>query len=115
MIIRSLDSSNDWNFGKGVQSFFKELDAIKQNLITRLLEWKGECFFALGDGVDWNNFLDIGTKSLLDADIKRVILQSDGVLGLDNYVSNLTLRNLEIQCSILTIYGTLKLNEVLNA
>ena len=39
----------------------------------------------MDDGVDWQNFLDIGKKRFLDIDIKRVILQTEGVLRISSY------------------------------
>jgi hypothetical protein len=79
-----------------------------------LRQWKGECFFDPDNGVDWNNFMDIGTKALLDSDILRVILQSDGIIRVDSFLSTLTpdTRNLNVQATLFTFYGNLSLNEV---
>ena len=87
MIVRALDANGDWTFGSGKQNYLSALNALKQQIVTRLKSWKGNCFFALQDGVDWNNYLDIGTKNLLDLDIKRVVLQTGGVLRMRNYSS----------------------------
>ena len=111
MIIRSLTPSGDWTFGKGIQDFSKDLEAIKLNIKTRIKEWKGNCFFNLNSGPDWNSFLDIGTKNFLDRDVLRTILQSYGVLRIDSYSSVLTDRSLAIQAEVATIYGTFLINE----
>ena len=107
MIHRNLDEKNDWTFGKGIQDYTRELDAVKINIKTRLQSWKSDCFFALTEGVDYNNLLDVGTKSLLDSDIKRVILQSEGVLKINTYESELdrTERGYTGEAEIFTIYG----------
>lgn len=107
MIHRNLDSSNDWTFGRGIQNYTRDLDAVKINIKTRLQSWKSDCFFALTEGVDYNNLLDVGTKSLLDSDIKRVILQSEGVLRITSFESELdrTERGFSAEAEVDTIYG----------
>ena len=114
MIFRALDMDGDWTFGKGISGFLIGKDALSANLVTITKEWKGECFFALQDGIDWNNFLDIGTKTLLDADLQRNWLKSYGVLRIDLYTSTLdiTTRQLTVKASLFTIYGSLSLSEV---
>ena len=113
MIVRGLDSDNDWTFGSGKQNYLTDIDALKQNIVTRLKSWKGNCFFDITAGVDWNNYLDIGTKSLLDMDIKRVILQSTGVLKIVDYSSTLDTdeRNLTVSVTVQSIYGTTEITE----
>jgi len=106
MKVRALDTNNDWSFGKGRNNYKKDLDALIQNISTRIKSWKGNCFFALDDGVDWTNYFDIGTKTFLDLDIKRVILQTDGVLRISNYSSEMTLRSIGISVDIATVYGS---------
>lgn len=112
MIIRAVDSNGDWLFGSGFQTFKKDLAAIEQNIQTRLKSWKGDSFSQPAEGVDYYNFLDIGTKPLLDADIKRVILQSEGVIKMTSYISEITraTRKITVQAQIVTIYGSDTLN-----
>lgn len=114
MLFRALDSNGDWTFGKGLNCYFTDADAMYANIQTRLQTWKTECFFDTDLGVDWNNYLGVGTKALLDVDIRRVILSSDGVIRIDNYTSVLdsTSRNLTVEATLLTIFGTISLSEV---
>lgn len=113
MRVRGLDSDGDWTFGKGVQDYKQNGDALEQNLVTRLKSWRGDCFFAPQEGVDWNNFLDRGTKDFLDRDIKRVIIQTEGVLRIDSYTSDLPVdRDLNVEAKLSTIYGSLDINNV---
>lgn len=113
MKTRALDVNGGWQFGRGVQSYVTEKNALKQNVMTRLRQWKGDCFFALTDGVDYNNYLDIGKKKMLDLDIKRVILQTAGVLRISSFQSTLNTaeRNVTISCSVYTIFGDVNINE----
>jgi hypothetical protein len=108
MIVRALDSNGDWTFGSGKQNYLSEISAVKQNVLTRLRSWKGNCFFDVDSGVDWGNYLDIGTKLLLDLDIKRVILGTDKVLKISSYSSMLDTgeRKLTVSAAIDTYYGT---------
>ena len=96
MLIRKNDENNEWIFGRGRNDYIKNEDALKQNLKTRILSWKNDCFFDLQAGVDWNNYLDIGTKFFLDQNVKQVILQTPDVIKINSYESVLS-----------TIYGSI--------
>jgi len=111
MIIRNSTASGDFSFGKGLSDYLTDQDAIMHNIKTRLLQWKGDCFYATAEGVDYNNLLDVGTKNLLDSDIKRVILQSEGVIKINTFESSLTAdtRAYSGEALITTIFGTDKL------
>ena len=108
MKTRALDINGDWQFGRGVQSYVTEKNALMQNVSTRLKQWKNNCFFAMTEGVDYQNYLDIGTKNLLDLDIKRVILQTYGVLRISQFASTLEndSRELTVSATIETIFGS---------
>jgi hypothetical protein len=113
MKTRVIDSAGDWSFGRGLQSYVSDLDALKQSISTRLKQWVGNCFFAIEEGVDWNSYLDIGQKNRLDLNIKRVIMQTAGVLKISSYEStiNLDTRSATIVANITTIYGDLAMEE----
>lgn len=113
MKTRALDAMGDWQFGRGLQSYVTEKNALKQNIATRLRSWRNDCFFAMDDGVDWNNFLDIGKKAFLDIDVKRIILQTEGVLRISSYTStlNATDRAITISATVATIFGLVTVEE----
>lgn len=108
MIIRNLTVDSDWTFGSGIQNYKRDLAAIELNIKTRLKSWKGDCFYQPAEGVDYNNFLDVGTKNFLDSDVKRVILQSEGVIKITEYESSLDRdsRAFSAQATIISIFGT---------
>jgi hypothetical protein len=81
MILRALDSSGDWTFGKGKSNYLREEAAIRQNISSRVSSWVGDCFFALSDGVDWTNRLDVGEQENVADEVAGVILASYGVVG----------------------------------
>lgn len=111
MIFRSIDENGDWNFGKGKNSYFTEKMALEANLKTRLKSWKTDCFFAPNEGVDYINFLDVGTKTFLDQDVRRVVFQTAEVLTMESFESTLDrdTREYSAEMTINTIYGTLVL------
>lgn len=113
MRVRALDADDDWSFGKGNQNYLKDADALAQSVKTRLRQWRNNCFFAMDEGVDYANELDIGTQLALDQDIKRTILQTSGVLRISEYTSTLdtTTRELAIEAHLDTIYGNIAISE----
>lgn len=113
MKTRAIDSVGDWQFGRGLQSYRSDLDALKQSISTRLKQWVGNCYFATAEGVDWNAYLDIGRKDQLDLNIRRVILQTAGVLKISQYESTIDheTRNVTVTATITTIYGDLAMEE----
>ena len=108
MIIRSIDATNDWTFGKGLGNYSTQESAIEENIQTRLLSWVGDCFFALPDGVDWKNRLDVGQQDLILDEIKTVILQSYGVVAVNSVtgVFNGATRLFSITYNIDTIFSS---------
>lgn len=111
MIIRNSTPSGDFTFGKGLSDYLTNQNATLHNVKTRLLQWKGDCFYSTSEGVDYNNLLDVGTKNLLDSDVKRVILQSEGVIKINAFESALdnSVRAYSGQATITTIFGVDKL------
>lgn len=83
MIFRQIDSNGDWTFGKGKANYATNESAIALNLRTRILSWIGDCFFALDSGVDWKNRLDKGQSLNLKNELRALILQSSGIMGLN--------------------------------
>lgn len=114
MSVRAIDGNGDWMFGRGFQDYRSNENELLQKIRTRLLSWKGDCFFDEGEGVDWNNYLDIGTLVLLDVDIQRVVLQTAGVIRFREYASELDpgLRALTVTMTLDTVYGEIIFTEV---
>lgn len=108
MIIRKIDGTGDWTFGKGIASYATDEAAIEQNIKTRLLSWVGDSFFALTEGVDWRNRLDVGQQANLVAEVKAYILRSFGVVGILNFtpVFNSAGRLESVTYTIQTIFST---------
>ena len=106
MIFRNLDSDGDWSFGKGRNDYVSQNQAIGLNIKTRILSWVNDCFFDLNAGIDWLNRLGSkNQRALLELDLRRIILQSDGVTGILTFDSQLIGRNFTANYSVQTIYS----------
>ena len=109
MIFRSITALGDWTFGQGVGGYLTEEQAIEANVRTRLLSWKNDCFWAMGDFVDWFARLDKGQETNLQQELATVILQSYGVVAVTNVSIDLNAqtRNCVITYTMTTIYSQL--------
>ncbi len=107
MIFRQLDANGDWLFGKGINDYAKNEDAVNLNIRTRLLSWVGDCFFALSDGIDWRNRLDVGQQQALVEELKSNLLQAFGVVEINDVqtIFDGTTRTIRILYDIKTIFS----------
>lgn len=107
MIFRQITSSGDWLFGKGISGYATQEQAVELNIRTRLLSWKGNCFFALNDWVDWISRLDKGQENNLNRELQNIILQSFGVVSIISFSGSLNrlTRAYTATFNISTIFG----------
>lgn len=107
MIIRSIDGTQDWQFGQGKQNYKTNQAAIAENIQTRLMSFLNDCWFDLGAGIDWFRLLGTpGTKEEIVLTCRSKILLSYGVLRV-NDVSLLidsNKRSLTLSMNIDTIF-----------
>lgn len=102
-IVRAIDADNDWTFGAGANNYKTGLDALAQNLKTRLQSFLGDCFFDLQAGIDWFNLLGAKDQTKLLLDISAVILNTDNVNTLVQLSANLdSSRKLTVTYSVTT-------------
>lgn len=106
MIIRALDGTGDWQFGKGKQSYNYKTDAIAENVSTRLNEFLNDCFFNMGAGLDWLRLLgDKNTMNEIVLTLRSKILQSEGVVRVNSIDAKMSgRRSLTVSYNIDTIY-----------
>lgn len=106
MIFRNLTADGDWQFGQGTLNYLHDNPAIGLNVATRIRSWVGDCFFDLGAGVDWTNRLGMKNQQrLLENDLRRIILTSFGVTGINSLSLSLTQRHFNAQFNIQTIFS----------
>ena len=107
MIIRQIDSSGDWTFGKGKNDYVKANASVVQNIATRLGMFLGDCFFDLGNGIDWFNFLGEKDQLALNLFVSAVILNTANVTGIDQLFVNVDeARQLTIRYDVQSTYST---------
>lgn len=108
MKIRTIDAEGDWQFGKGLQSYQYENNAISENIKTRLMSFLNDCWFDMNAGLDWFRLLgEKNKKSEIELTVQGIILQSYGVVRLNKIISDFdgATRNLVLQYNIDTIFS----------
>ena len=104
---RTLDENGDISFGKGLNNYASENDAIRLDVKTRILSWVDDCFFDMQAGVDWYNRLGkFGQAGLLEQDIKNIILKTEGVREITNISLTTSGRSFSFNYDVTTIYST---------
>ncbi len=107
MIMRALTPTGDWRFGAGIANYNTGEAAIEENIKTWLNSWVGNAWFALKDGIDWRNLLDVGQEQNLEDSIRQNILQCYGVVAVNalEIVFDPRTRHISITAKIQTIYS----------
>lgn len=106
MITRSIDNSGDWNYGQGIQDYLSGNLAIAQNIDTRLSSFLGNCFFAVNDGLDWNNLLNKNNQTSINLAVSACILNTAGVTGIRQLLVNVSSqRNITVKYQVQTVYS----------
>lgn len=91
MIIRDIDKNNDWTFGAGKNNYRTGINAIAEDIKTRLLCFLGDAFFDLTFGIDW--ILYLGSRNRqeeLQLEVASVIMDTQNVTRIDKLDLNLT-------------------------
>lgn len=109
MRYRKLADDGDYRFGhRSADMLVDTPAAVAQAIKTRLELATGDWFLDLTEGTPYfPNILGHGTSATYDITIKQRIIETPGVLSLDEYQSSLDpdTRQLTITCLITTIYG----------
>ncbi len=107
MIIRNLDANHDFTFGSGLANYIAGNPAIGLNIETRILSWLNDCFFDMNAGIDWVNRLGSkNQRTLLETDLRRMVLQSFGVTGIISFYTTLIGRTFTASYTISTIFSS---------
>jgi hypothetical protein len=110
--IRSLDENGDWLFGRSKADYLNNRNAVRQNLETRLMEYKNDWFNDEDKGIDYDFYLtNKQTQKELENAIRNTILTTEDVADIISFDTELNNRELSIRVRIQTIYSdTLTLN-----
>lgn len=107
MRIRNIDRNNDWLFGFGQTNYVSGAYAVGLDVKLRLQEWLNDCFFALNKGIDWKHRLGSHNQKLfLDRDILKVAEETNGVIQIINFDSNLVGRKYTCSFGVVQQYST---------
>ncbi len=112
MIVRGIDATGDWLFGKGLNDYLTGKAALSQEIRTRLMSFLGDCFFDKEAGIDWFNLLGSKNQLSLQLAIRATILNTtypaSAVTGIvETTVSLDSSRELSIAYSVDTTFGNL--------
>lgn len=108
-IIRALSNTLDWEFGNGLNNYASNNAAVAYDIQMSLSMFLGDCFFALGNGIDWLNLLGGKSEVAIQLAINGALLRVDGVTGILNTNFSLTEdRNLSVSYNVQTVYSTLQ-------
>jgi len=107
MRVRALDINGDWTFGKGQNDYKTGLDALIQEIQTKVLCFLGDCFFDLATGLDWFSLLGGKDQVALNLAVSARILNVEGVTGVKNVSVNLesTSRNITVTYQVQSVFG----------
>lgn len=117
MRYRALSASGDRTFGQGAANFLVDSpECVAQRVLTRLRLLRGEWFLDVTAGTPYDTqVLGYNTKQLYDRAIQQVILDTPGVLSLDEYQSTFdgSSRALSITATITSQFGPADIQVVL--
>jgi len=109
MIVRDLDVNHDWTFGAGKNNYRTNLNALAQNIQTRLLSFLGDCFFDLTAGIDWVFYLGSRNRQdELQMQVATEILETENVISIEKLEIDLNdQRKISLQYTVDTALGRL--------
>lgn len=114
MTVRRLDPVTGDIVTSGKQ-FITEREEIAQTIKTRLRLFYGEYFRDITDGTRWfENILNKNTTLTgKDAELKRRILQTEGVVNLVSFESDYDIngRTFTVKASVLTTFGQIEIEQ----
>lgn len=109
MRYRKLTSDDDYSFGNSQLDFYKDTpEAVAQSVKTRLLLWLGEWFLDIEEGTPYlQGILGKYSQQIADTTIQDRVLNTTGVVDIQNYVSTIDAvnRSLSVSFDLDTIYG----------
>ena len=105
-MVRKLDKENDWQFGRGRADYIRKDPEIQQNIKTRLRSFKDDWFLDIEANIPWIELLSsFNKKREIEQEIKRVVLETDGVLRINKLDIIVDNRVAKIEANIDTVYS----------
>ena len=117
MRYRRLDAAGDMRIGHGAADYLRDSpETVAQAVVTRLRLLTGEWFLDLAEGTPYNPaVLGKHTKASYDMALRERVLDTQGVREIMEYESiyDGETRTLAVNIYIDTVYGPIRLQEVL--
>lgn len=116
MKYRIMDSSGDYQFGRGLQDITYGAYAVAQAIKTRLSLLKGEWWENAEEGFPVFQQIIGKTGSqknveLADLIIKDRIINTPNVTGINNFTSTFENRSYSFQCNVQTPFGDVRVSK----
>lgn len=106
MIVRALDSNHDWTFGSGKNNYKSAVDAVVQNINTRLNSFLGDCFFDVAAGIDWFGLNGGKSKLAVEIAVSTLIANTENVTQvIESSVNVDNNREITIAYNVQTSFG----------
>lgn len=115
MRIRALDNNLDWTFGHGKNDYKVGVEAIKQNVVTRIKSFKNDWFLDNQACIDWWNLLgSFNSSSEIKNQVYNTVAKTDGVIKIENLqmVQSEIKRVVKFTLKVKTIFDSLEDIEV---
>lgn len=115
MRVSGLDEKGDWRFGRGKAAYITRVDAIRQNVTTRIKSFVTDFFLDTDACIDWIDLLGRrGTEGEILRAVERTVLATDGVTTINNLQIEVktSTRNATIMLSYGTIFEQLIEDEI---
>lgn len=110
-IVRSLDEDGDFTFGKGRSNYIESENALRQNVVTRLKQYKNNWEFDKTLGIDYDYFLSTKqSRRSLEDQIRIMILSTPDVRRIIDLSVTVNEREMTLKATISSIYGTFDIN-----
>jgi hypothetical protein len=109
MRVSGLDSSGDWNFGRGKASYLVDGNAVRQNLQTRLKSFTSDWFLDVNANIDWITLLsNKNTEDQIKREVERVTLSTSGIASIESLELDVNSANRAaiIRLRVTDIYGS---------
>lgn len=113
MRYREMSAAGDYQFGTNTPFLANVPQAVAQAVQTRMRLLAGEWFLDTSIGLNTDLILGVRTQNTRDIEIKRQILETQGVNELLSYTSTVDGRSLIVTALLDTIYGQTTVTETL--
>ncbi len=115
MKVAGLSPTGDFVFGRGKASYITDSEAVAQNVVTRLREFRQDWFADVQRGINWIGLLGSrNTQKQIENAVRATVLQTQGVASLDDFslTVNRQARHATISVTYTDIYSQTLTQEI---